>query len=739
MKRAFGSESGLSLAEVLVAFTLLAVTITAALVLYDDTRRSIKRGENQIDQQQVVRIAFDELNGDLRLAGYNHNPDGLTSRPDEQIEAAFDTAVAIRADFDGDDPVASLVPEDDLDGGAFDVVSTGNDEIRLYVLAKPGGGAGSDDTLVFAADVSEPRDGTVETISVPGVALVQDDPPYTLYRVTFNNDPTTFGTPDFIVRTPLADNIERMSFQYFDRAGLSINPTFDLSVTTDDIGGAEDALPLRRRAAIRRVGVEVVGRMRDADVSLDRAGMGLSLAELEPQRERRRFRLTGDVVPRNAGMRGMADLFALGTPPGTPESLDVVPGHCKGLMVTWDPRPATDDIDHYRVFWGEDANDPIEQFPTATTDYYLDGLEHDHDYYVSVQAIDRRGTPSLVSSEQFVRTSELTTPRSPATVNASLGLDERIEIDWSPVVENDDSLSGDPDPYRLRDHRGYAVYRTESSGAPLGPGDLLDDTLDVGDLLYVDESMVHCQDYYYRVRAVDHCGVESDDSVEVTGQSTTTTVPAAPLNVEAYFYPFGQIRVTWQAVLENVDADPISIDRYRIYRTNMMPDGQQPTDGDFTFLTEVSVPAGDPGEYIDNFAVLAGQTAWYRVTAVDRCPNESDPSSPAEPSCWSFADVWFENPQHEAVLTTATTVHIRATPFAGPYESVTLDFENLVTGTLTSFDLGAPTGWPPAWYFNDWSWVTEFDAHRITATLYKSPECTMSRSIDVYPDEDDLD
>ena len=75
------SSAGLSLVEVLVATAVLAIAMTTALVLYDGARRSFKVSENVIDQQQVVRIAFDLMASDLRMAGYNHNPDGDDERP----------------------------------------------------------------------------------------------------------------------------------------------------------------------------------------------------------------------------------------------------------------------------------------------------------------------------------------------------------------------------------------------------------------------------------------------------------------------------------------------------------------------------------------------------------------------------------------------------------------------------------------------------------------------------------
>ena len=294
-------ERGVSMIEVLVALIILIYAAIAALGMCDAAWKSFKRGENAVEQQQAVRIGFDKLILDLQMAGFNHNPDGDGSRPDEQIEAAFDTAIVIRADFDAPYAAESVAPEAALAGGQFETVSIGNDEIVTYVLAKPDGS--STGTLTFQADVKDvPRDGAVEAISIPNVALVQDDPPYTLYRITLNNDGNTWGSSNFIVRTPLTENIRSMSFRYFTTTGTQINNTFDLTTTGDDIGGGETAAALAQRAGISRVELDLVGLTRDPDL-----GWADPLDSNTVTQGHRKFRLTGDVTPRNKGMVGVLD------------------------------------------------------------------------------------------------------------------------------------------------------------------------------------------------------------------------------------------------------------------------------------------------------------------------------------------------------------------------------------------------------------------------------------------------
>ncbi|PYQ12446.1 MAG: hypothetical protein DMH00_06200, partial [Acidobacteria bacterium] len=193
-------QQGFSLVEMMIASAIFAIAAAVAFILYTAAQKSYKAGQNFTDQQQNTRAAFDRVLSDIRNAGYNYNPDGSKTRPDEQIEAAYDTAIVLRADLDYEDPTLKDAPESSIKG-VFNTVSTGNDEIVAYVLGKPGWTGGS--TLPFTADVDNPtrasitylgnsisvgpRDGAVDNVRLGNVALVQDSPPYTLYRVTLNN------------------------------------------------------------------------------------------------------------------------------------------------------------------------------------------------------------------------------------------------------------------------------------------------------------------------------------------------------------------------------------------------------------------------------------------------------------------------------------------------------------------------------------------------------------------------
>ena len=243
------SERGMTLVELLVSVVILSLGMIVAMVIYQAARESYKRGENETEQQQVARIAFDLISREVRLAGLNLYPDGDKTRPDEAIEAAFARAIVIRADFDGDEATENLDPELALAGGAYATVSTGNDEIHGFVLAKslPDGTSVGPDSFSFDVDVGQAmRDGAVESVNVGNIALNLNDPPYTLYRFGLDNNSGEFGSAGFVNRTVLADNIRTMRFRYFDRAGNEIS-----APGGDDTDAAVDA-----RRAIHRVRIE---------------------------------------------------------------------------------------------------------------------------------------------------------------------------------------------------------------------------------------------------------------------------------------------------------------------------------------------------------------------------------------------------------------------------------------------------------------------------------------------------
>jgi len=664
-------QAGLSLVELLVSMTILAVAATIALVLYDGARQSFKVGENVSEQQQAVRIAFDVVSSDIRQAGFNTNPDGNEARPDEQIEAALDTAIVVRADFDADDPVASHDPEDTLGGpgSAFLTVSTGNDEIRAYVLAKPDGS--SSDTVTFQADVGQTvRDGTLETIDIDGVALVHDDPPYTLYRVTLEDD----GTPHWTV---LIENVRSMRFHYADRAG---NPLIA-------VGGLDTPGNVQARAAIRRVGLELEALTRDPDLHWS------DPSDPDPRtRSYRKFRLAADVTPRNLGLRGIKDFQSDTVAPSAPAAPQLYPGHCGGLYASWPANPPADEVVYYRLRFGVDPGNLVGQRAIDGTQYYLGGLLDGVRYYAALQAIDAAGNQSALGPMTSAVTRNTTVPEAPVDFVVSTGADDRIELSWSAVTENTAATVGDPYSPLLRDLAGYRLYRDDFPGfTPRASNRIADETALPGlpAPAFVDDRVVNCRHYYYVVTAVDRCGQESSPSTEEEGRSYTSVQPKTPSNVESFFASLTETSVNWVAVRENVDGDPVGIDRYEIFRAGPMEEGPPPAvPGGFSLHAVVEGEI----QFKEFLSLESDEAVWYVVRAVDDCINASEYSAPARPTCSFAGHVEFQSPAYGTDVWGATTVKVAVLDGTGIYTEIRIRGFN--ESTLDEWEFTFPTAGP---------------------------------------------
>jgi len=696
-------ERGIGLVEVLVAITVLALAITISLVLYDGARRSFQVGTNLAEQQQVVRIAFDKLSRDLALAGLNSNPDGTQNRPDEALEAAFDTAIVIRADFDAGDPARSVDPELLL-AGQFHAVSTGNDEIVGYVLSRPGR---SSETLSFEADVvGVPRDGVVETVTVPDISLLQDDPPYTLYRITVDDDQDTSRM------VPLIDNVRSLRFVYYDRAGNVLPAP----------GGADDAASRRARASIQRIGVRIEGLTSDADLRWEDPTDSDS-----ETREYRKFALVADVTPTNLGLFGLKDLDASLAPPSEPPPPTLHPGHCRALWVDWAPNPPQDEVARYEVRYGQNPADLDGPDYAAAPGFYLDGLEDGKKYYVTIEAVDDSGNVSPPSAPASAYAANLNTPERPQNLSATTALAMRVELSWEPVVDNvvPSAPGADPLQPRLRDFAAYHVHRASMPGySPDASNRIAETTLPQ----HADTAVVHCKPYHYKVVAIDDCAKPGAEAGPIEGRAYTTVEPEKPINVQAFPVP-GGIRVIWDSVTLDVAGSPIHIEDYTVLRASVVG-GIPPPDSAYAPIEFVSGAT----EYVDPTAYDPLAPVSYKLQARDLCPNESELSDAAEPVCQFVGDVVIVQPQPGDV-SVGNPVQVVLQNGSGSYQ-LTLDYIE-TDGDLTLYTepLGSGTTWATAW-------PTQAGApgsYRMQATAQQADGCVQQRSVSVSVGYDGAD
>lgn len=714
MRTRTNDERGMSLIEVLVATAVLALAVIIALVVYDAARKSFKKGENAAEQQESVRIAYDRLTADLRMMGFNTNPDGSTTRPDEQLEAGLDHAIIFRGDFDAEDPTKNNDVEGALAGGAFSVVSTGNDEVVGYVLSKPDGTG--PDTITFQADVDDtPRDGNVATVTINNVVTgALTNPPYTLYKISLNNDTSTCCSGNFITRTPVVENIRSLTFQYFD----------DSSTTPVAAPGTlETAAAKTARAGITRLNVSLIGMTRDPDMNYND-----STDTAAPNY--RKFELRGDVVPRNMRMKGIQDLNADSIPPAKPATPTLVAGHCGALLVTWAPNASGDGVVLYKVNYGTSSGVVTGTKSTSGSPFYLDTLTTGTTYYVTIQAQDAAGNVSIKSNESSATVANSNTPSSPTAPSGTTSLVNNVRVSWTPVSTNTASVpAADPLAPACRDLAGYRIYRGDTSGfTPSAANRIADETVARGptEPPHVDATVINCHAYYYKVTAVDTCGTESTPTAGFSGSATTTINPSAPTNVQAFVIG-NRVHVTWAATTTDTAGNPITINAYDIYRSGVMAKTDPPS-----MIVYGASPIGTATGtlyYDDNGgpSLNSTQTIYYMVKAKDECVNNSAPSNDAQAVCAFTGTVTINPPANGAVVAGVVPVTVTVTGGSDTYTGVTITYSHSVAGVTRTYT-SSTTG--TSWSDNGWL-ANPAGNYTITATVTNSTGCSSTASITV--------
>src|SRR5436190_15200941 len=257
-------QRGFTLAEILVTTAIFAIIMIAALTVYDRSNKVFKTSTEAADLQQSTRIAFDKLVSDLRMAGFDYSRGGIPTgpseyqQPDEQIEFAGPTAVVFRANFDYTTNAANnngLAPNNyapmSVSGRRiFPFITTDNNEIVAYVLRSTAPGAANSNSISFYADVEVPRraypnvagqttgghpENNSNAITISGIDTTNSQPPYTLYRVTYDD------IANNRIGTPVAENIRSLQFRYYtDGLGTTLLTNPDATAITNgrNAGGA---------------------------------------------------------------------------------------------------------------------------------------------------------------------------------------------------------------------------------------------------------------------------------------------------------------------------------------------------------------------------------------------------------------------------------------------------------------------------------------------------------------------
>ncbi len=579
-------KKGFTLVEVLVAIFIFVLVLIAAYQVYERSQKTYILGEQMADLQQNVRFAYEQISLDLRRAGYNVYPDDESKRPDEQIEGMWSGAIAIRADFDeepaGDDYICEDTNGDRMcDGGTgnFLNVSTRNEEIRIYALAKKPNDSG--ETIKFLADLSKPRNAFVgdldhmEIIEIKGVAINQNNPPYTLYRITIDKDATindggTVPSTD-LVWTPLASNIYSLQFTYYTEAG--IEPSYILTPDPLDLTSLEldnlrvHGFPFGGTPSnhVKYVQFSLKGLTQNPDP------MWVDGSDPYPQtKNKRKIELKSTIVLKNVGMapHELADIV----PPDAPTDLDYTDGYCNGVLLTWQPSLALDvtsywiqvlDDNSYNNFGGEfkyNCDDlPESCYVISTPEPHYNGrvgwfidLQYGITYHARVFSQDKAGNFSLdaatlgANDPPFEIKNNPIKPKAPNFVLENFKTDvfqnlNRFFVSFEPPKgyestqpDNCKKPPVEEDAYfdiKIRDLYGYRLYhkrfptstasdftvtdeeayRVAREKDPSNPGEIY---IDVSQTSFPDIKACPCEYYTYKIRSATSCSILSPQNKE---------------------------------------------------------------------------------------------------------------------------------------------------------------------------------------------------------------------------------
>jgi len=713
----FHGQRGFTLAEVLVASAVFIVIMVAALAMYDRSNRVFKSSVEASDLQQNIRVAYDRMIADVRMAGFDYMRAGFVTaqqqnapwqmnqnytagtivtpvtanghtyratntglsggtepswptsnggtvvdtstnsitwkenggqiyqQPDEQIEYAGTSAITIRANLDYSmnetlDP-ETLVPDGDhgretnLESAQFPIVTTGNDEIVTYALVSTTASANTGQ-IQFYADVNNggtpsrtayPGGNAERQITITGVDLTNNNPPYTLHRYTLD----AAGAP---VDTALASNIRSLTFLYYTDPAATTPPVDSAGAAIQDIGGAGQYNPATpaslsdwhrvARGTIRAIRVRLVGMNATSDTNYqdtDTAnGMlstmsttltsgtpvptGTLLTDTATQNYRKMV-LDTVVVPRNLGVKGMTNTFI--SPPVAPTISSVCVGYCGIAVVNWAPN-TSDPNASYLVEW-DLASNPTPSFPNAVNagvanSWAVDLTQSDltQTYVFKVVAYNQGGSRDSTNTMNGA-IHNATTPNAPASVAATAN-PSSVTLRWTAPNGNFNgtptctSSSGPPpapaNASFIREVQGYEIQRDTqsdfSSGNP--PVNLYTNTASdapvsdgYGNFSWTDNNVQNCQTYYYRVKAYEWCYASDSDNTSSRNQavsaysnSANVTLPSATPQAPASFQLDSSnsscnantnsctIAMNWARVTQSTANQPISVTQYQVKR-----------------------------------------------------------------------------------------------------------------------------------------------------------------------------
>lgn len=640
-------EGGFSLIEALVAIAVFTVVFIVALMLYQLATGSYLRTDSAVRQQQDVRFGMDRMAETLRDAGAGHNMLGSRKVADEQIEGAWESAVFVRGDFDGE-------RETGLENATFPIVTTGNDEIVGYVLRKPGTnpytisikadltGTGRD--AIFTSNASITNEET-RTVSVAARTLAeQTSPPYQLTKVTFDAS----GNPQYAV---IAENVRTLQFAYYPATGT----------TAVAVGNSGADAERDERATIRKIQTKLVGMTDRPD--------------LQTTKEYRNFTLEQTILAVNLGVTGSKHNPQPPISLPIPESITACNGHCRNHIIRW---AEADGVSVYRLQITAPASGAVGAY-TNTVD--VEALQYEfREPDEDIQNGVTRSFTFKVASTSGATIGSYTTgvsrissddtqsvPMPPENVVGTGASGEyAMDVTWNAVTQNIAPITdtthcvsagaasggAPPMPWAQQavDLTNSKVFRIRSTGGNIGTDASIDVSTEkigalenaISNTAFRDRTAAPCSAYFYRVKACDLCAKTSDYSAAmvtpVSFAAPAGVTPAKPPTAPSVVGSVGSngtnysVKLQWSHLTTASDGKPAATAHYVLERWRKLgAAGSYSLETSWDFYETTMSHTDTPLE------TVSGQTAYYRyyVKGVYDCgsPHVGPLSDPYDLAC----------------------------------------------------------------------------------------------------------
>jgi hypothetical protein len=226
--------------------------------------------------------------------------------------------------------------------------------------------------------------------------------------------------------------------------------------------------------------------------------------------------------------------------------------------------------------------------------------------------------------------------------------------------------------------------------------------------------------------AVDTCHQESAPTPWTRGVVANAGVlPKAPANVQAHFNSGNStVDVKWSDITKDVSGQAIKVQRYEVYQSDPVDDGQQPTSWSAPPAVIYSPPTDYPLAPAPHLTL--GKVVYYRVKGGDYCGNQSDFSDPAKLECTFSGSVEIQTPAQGAIVSGQPPVTVAVTSPSGIYDQVTFTY---VQGGVVIRTITLPGNSKTSWTDSGWT-AAPAGVFTIIASV-EANNCSESATIDV--------